>query len=200
LCHLSGVFIYACPKGYHSVTVGKRIKNCTLYGTQRHAPNLGLDMTRLSLGWFADMFYFVFAGSALSVSPVIHLITVKVMIIFPCLSGVFEISVATASSFIIESGPVHSTEKSCCWTQICSRWRIAGTLAANIFDMDLIDQTMMVGHPATSRLCLLLKHFIFPLAHQEVLILLRPVFNKGEALSPCFTFNDHFGGCFRRYS
>lgn len=96
--------------------------------------------------------------------------------------------------------PVHSTEKSCCWTQICSRWRIAGTLAANIFDMDLIDQTMMVGHPATSRLCLLLKHFIFPLAHQEVLILLRPVFNKGEALSPCFTFNDHFGGCFRRYS
>lgn len=105
LCRLSGVFIYACPKGYHSVTVGKRIKNCTLYGTQRHAPNLGLDMTRLSLGWFADMFYFVFAGSALSVSPVIHLITVKVMIIFPCLSGVFEISVATASSFIIESGP-----------------------------------------------------------------------------------------------
>ena len=52
----------------------------------------------------------------------------------------------------------------------------------------------------TSRLCLLLKHFIFPLAHQEVLILLRPVFNKGEAFSPCFTFNDHFGGCFRRYS
>ena len=57
------------------------------------------------------MFYFVFAGSVLSVSPVLHLIAVKVMTFFHFIlyayvfSGVFEISVATASSFIIESGP-----------------------------------------------------------------------------------------------
>lgn len=122
-------------------------------------------------------------------------------IIFPCVSGVFEISVATASSFIIKSGPPFIPRKKPAaglrsavvgeslelWQQISLTWI-------------WLTKEMMVGHPATSTLCLSLKDVIFLMAHQEALILLRPVFNKGDAVSPCFTFNDHFGGCFRRYS
>ena len=119
--------------------------------------------------------------------------------------------------------PRSFAEKSCCRTQICSHWRIVELWHQISSTWILLTKMMMVGcgslsdvvlsgvfiihvnefpntwpcNPGTSRLRLSLKHFIFLLTHQEVLILLRPTCNKGHTVSPFFISNHYFGGYFR---
>ena len=142
LCHLSGVFIYACPKGYHNVAFGKRINFAPLWNSQARSKfRTRHDCLPTCLILFGVCWVSIISQSSNSSNCSQGNDILSLYIIFPCV-GVFEISVAMASSFIIKSGPPFiPRKKSCCWTQICSRWRIVGTLTANIFDMDLIDQS-----------------------------------------------------------
>ena len=124
-------------------------------------------MTRLSLGWFADMFYFVFAGSALSVSPVVHLIAVKAMTFFHFIlyAHVFLVfsrfrwQRPVLSSSSLDPRSFHGKKAGAglrsavvgesleLWQQISLTWI-------------WLTKTMMVRHPATSRLRLSLKQFL----------------------------------------